>query len=632
MLKKYAQHGVTFYYDDGFTCVDIDVDPGVTSVAFTLGPLEPFTSVFNLRGVKKQFPNITELKVCSDVSNLYISNYMFPSVRLVKSDTMHYLDGIQFLVRSGARGYKLENSFCLKTDETLNLSEIDRIGDYALEGCCAQNIDFGDSVFSKVQFQFDTHAFDGSGYMLQPYDNGVKTFADYIIDIDRNIKELTIPEHITEVLETVDFSTLGKITFSNIEFVYAISEHKTAPKTVRFESDTGFKTLIERAFSNRNLKNFEIAETNPSFCTNNGILYSKDGKTLILYPKGRTGDFTVPDGVSEIQARAFARSSVKALTFSSSLKSVRSLAFLNCDVTQLTVIPGGLHCFGNYGGKCFAQCKKLTTVDIAGTVRSIEGQVFEYCESLSNVILHEGIQYIDRKTFFHCDSLTEIELPSSLRYVGDMAFDRVERVVLNGNIPQRLINAIVCPTADVISDRYKDEKKVIEIIIKAGSNIAKNSKFLSEYFMHHPEDETYTLFIPKYMGAMKIRFLSAKFDAFADGSYGDNDAEFFEYVNQLFSLTSHSLSKQMTAFAVFERYKDEAAGVYLKRCAKNFATRLIERNDVNSFARFLGSGLCSRNSLKALFPAASANGNPVFSAYLMQAINESEAKTTAFRL
>ena len=632
MLKKYTQHGVTFYYDDEFTCVDIDVDPGITSVAFTLGPLNPFTSVFSLRGVKKQFPNITALKICSDVSELHISNYMFPNVRLVQSGTMRYLNGTQFLVKSWGRDYKLENSFCLKADETLNLSEIDRIGDYALEGCCAQNIDLRNSVFVVSRTQFDKHAFDGSGYILKPYENGIKTFANYIIDIDKNMKELTVPAHITEVLETVDFSTLDKITFSNIEFVHAVSEHKTSPKTIRFESDMDLKTVMNYVFSNRGLENFEVPETNPSFCTNNGILYSKDGKTLMLYPKGRTGDFTVPDGVSEIQANAFARSSVKALTFPSSLKSIQSLAFLNCDVTQLTVIPGELHRFGNYGGKCFVQCKKLTTVDIAGTARLIEKQAFEDCESLSNVILHEGIQYIDCKAFFHCDALIEIELPSSLQSVGDMAFDRAERVVLNGNIPQRLINAIVCPTADVISDRYKDEKKVIEIIIKAGSNIAKNSKFLSEYFIHHPEDEMYTLFIPKYMGAMKIRSLSAKFDAFADGSYGDNDAEFFEYVNRLFSLTSHSLSKQMTAFAVFERYKDEAAGAYLKRCAKNFATRLIERNDANSFARFLGSGLCSRNSLKALSPVASANGNPVFSAYLMQAINESEAKATAFRL
>ena len=88
----------------------------------------------------------------------------------------------------------------------------------------------------------------------------------------------------------------------------------------------------------------------------------------------------------------------------------------------------------------------------------------------------------------------------------------------------------------------------------------------------------------------------------------------------------------MTAFAVFERYEDEAAGAYLKRCAKNFATRLIERNDANSFARFLGSGLCSRNSLKALSPAASANGNPVFSAYLMKTINENKANQASFQV
>ena len=636
MLKKYAQHGVTFYYDDDLTCVDIDVDPDVTSVAFTLGPLVALTTVFHLRDVKKQFPNVTELSICRDVAELHISNYMFPNVRHVKSDNVRYLDETQFLIRTGnASSYKLENAFCLKTDETLNLSEIDEIGDYkignyALEGCYAQDVDFGDTVFLTVKF--DTKAFDGSGYMQKPYENGIKTFANYIIDIDKDLKELTIPKTIIDALETVDFSTLDKITFSNVAFMYVASENPTFPKTVRFESDTHLEPIVKKIFSNKNFENFEIPETNPAFYTDNGILYSKDKETLILYPKGRAGDFMIPDEVSKIQTGAFARSSVGAITFPSSLKNVEKFAFTNCGVTQLTIMPGELKSFGGYEGKCFTQCKRLTTVDIAGTVRSIGPQVFAYCSSLSRVRLHEGIQHIDYKAFFNCDALIEIELPSSLQYVGDMAFDRVERVVLNDNIPKRFIQAIICPTVDIISDRYKDEKKVVEIIIKAGSGIAKNSKFLSEYFAHHPEEQTYTLFIPKYMGPTKIRVLSAKFDRFAKGDYANNDDEFFEYVNSLFSLTSNILSKQMTAFAVFERYRDATAATYLKRCAKNFAIRLIERNDADSFVRFLGSGLCSRASLKTLCPIASTNENPVFSAYLMKAINESKAKQAAFQI
>ena len=637
MLKKYTQYGVTFYCDDDLTCVDIDVNPDVTSVTFTLGSLEPLTTVFHLRDVKKQFPNVTELKVCSDVSELHISNHMFPNVRHVKSDNVHYLDETQFLIRisTNTNTYKLENAFCLKSDEVLNLSEIDeigyyKIGNYALEGCYAQNIDFGDAAFLTVEF--DTHAFDGSGYMLKPYENGIKTFANYLIDIDKNCKELTIPEHITESLETVDFSTLDKITFSNPAFMYVASENPTFPKTVRFESDMHLEAVVKRIFSNKNFENFEVPETNPAFYTNNGILYSKDKKTLILYPKGRAGDFTIPDEVSKIQTDAFARSSVEAVTFPPSLKNVEHFAFINCGVTQLTIMPGELRSLGGYIGKCFTQCKKLTTVDIAGTVKSIGSQVFSSCSSLSRVILHEGIRSIGCKAFFHCDALIEIELPSSLQFVEDKAFDRVERIILNDNIPKKLIQAIVCSTTDTILDRYKGEKQVIEIIMKADSDIVKNSKFLSEYFTRHPEEQTYTLFIPRYRGPTKVRVLSAKFDRFTNGGYGDSDDEFFEYVNSLFSLTSNILSKQMTAFAVFERYKDATAATYLKRCAKNFAIRLIERNDADSFVRFLGSGLCSRASLKTLCPIASTNENPVFSAYLMKTINESKAKQAAFQI
>lgn len=63
-----------------------------------------------------------------------------------------------------------------------------------------------------------------------------------------------------------------------------------------------------------------------------------------------------------------------------------------------------------------------------------------------------------------------------------MAFDRAERVILNDNMPKNMIRAIAWPDANVLSDRYTDEKKVVKVIIKSESKIVKNSKYLSDYF------------------------------------------------------------------------------------------------------------------------------------------------------
>lgn len=632
MLKKYFQPGVTFYCSDGFKCTDIDVDPDVSSIKFTLGSAEKLVSSFFLRDVKKQFPNVTELVIPCEVTELHISNYMFPNVRNVKSSSIHYCDGVPFLVSLFNNIDKLENSFCLKPDETLDLSCIYSIGDYALEGCRSSNVLVGYNYYRDSEIRFSKHTFDGSIYMLQPYINGIRTFANYVIDVDKDAKEAVIPNNITRAIKTVDFTTLDKIVFGSVTTASGLSEH-IFPKTVSLEREDYLShMMIENVFTNKYIENFELDENNGQYCAKDGILYSKDGETLTLYPKGRPGSFTIPDGVIRVEDTAFARSLVDEVTLPPSLTKIGSLAFYNCGITKLTVLPGRMRRLGGASRECFASCKKLTTIDIAETVRSIDMQTFEYCDSLTNLIFREGLSNIAFRAFYHCNSLTEIELPSSIGYIGDMAFDRAEHVILNDNMPKNLIRAIAWPDANILSDRYTDEKKFVEIIIKAESKIVKNSKYLSEYFAANPDEETYTLFIPKYINKTMIRQISAKFNDFVDGVYGDNDNEFFEYAKNLYSLTSNVISKQTTAFAVFEKFNDDDAKSYIKRSAKNFAAKLIERNDTDTLIRLLDSRLCSKAALKSLHADALRDSNTVIAAYLMQAIGDNQTGAATFKI
>ena len=50
---------------------------------------------------------------------------------------------------------------------------------------------------------------------------------------------------------------------------------------------------------------FVVAEDNPVYSSKDGVLFSKDGKTLLMYPNGRAGNYTVPDGVEAIAPEAF---------------------------------------------------------------------------------------------------------------------------------------------------------------------------------------------------------------------------------------------------------------------------------------------------------------------------------------
>ncbi len=48
------------------------------------------------------------------------------------------------------------------------------------------------------------------------------------------------------------------------------------------------------------MTSINVAEDNLNYASIDGVLYSKDKKTLIMYPKGKTGSFTIPNGVTSI--------------------------------------------------------------------------------------------------------------------------------------------------------------------------------------------------------------------------------------------------------------------------------------------------------------------------------------------
>lgn len=64
----------------------------------------------------------------------------------------------------------------------------------------------------------------------------------------------------------------------------------------------GVKEIGESVFEDCNsLLNFEVSDANQYYKSVNGVLYTKDGKTLIAYPGGRSDkSFRIPDGVTRI--------------------------------------------------------------------------------------------------------------------------------------------------------------------------------------------------------------------------------------------------------------------------------------------------------------------------------------------
>jgi hypothetical protein len=155
------------------------------------------------------------------------------------------------------------------------------------------------------------------------------------------------------------------------------------------------------------------ASTNSSsYSSSGGVLFDKAKSTVIQYPAGASGSYTIPSTVTHLGSYAFAFSPLlTGITIPATVQSV--------------------------GLAAFAGCTGLTNLSIPDSVVSIGDEAFEACESLSQLSFGKGLTNIGLYAFFECTSLTNIVLPDGLTTLGDRAFEScssVQTVTLGKNL------------------------------------------------------------------------------------------------------------------------------------------------------------------------------------------------------
>ena len=100
--------------------------------------------------------------------------------------------------------------------------------------------------------------------------------------------------------------------------------------------------LIESdSFYAEGIEAFNVSKKNEAFCTVDGVLYDKKGKTLLCYPCAKKGSiFTVPNTVRVIGTYAFANcSGLSEIRLSSSVVAISEFAIVYCDGLKKVVVP-----------------------------------------------------------------------------------------------------------------------------------------------------------------------------------------------------------------------------------------------------------------------------------------------------
>jgi hypothetical protein len=183
------------------------------------------------------------------------------------------------------------------------------------------------------------------------------------------------------------------------------------------------------------LTNILVDPLNPAYSSADGVLFNQSQTTLVEYPAGKVGSYTVPDSVTSIGPDSFTWcTNVNAVVIPNGVTNIGDHLFAHC-LSMTNVTLGRVT---SIGIEAFIGCYNLTNVTIPNSVSSIGIEAFDECTSLSNVTLPNSVTSIAAFAFYICTSLTDVTIPNSVTNIGNLAFaycTSLASVYFQGNAP-----------------------------------------------------------------------------------------------------------------------------------------------------------------------------------------------------
>lgn len=351
----------------------------------------------------------------------------------------------------------------------------------------------------------------------------------------------------------------------------------------------------------RQVECFEVTHPmNKSLKTVDGILYTKDGKTLILCPPQKTGRVEIAEGTETIHQSAFKNCRINGVKFPESMRRIESSAFCWCRNLKVVEMNDSLEYILD---TAFYSCRKLKKVKFSKKLKKISYGAF-YTTNLKKITLPEGLTRIGANAFARCH-LKDVYLPDSLVSIGDGAFSWTDNIYAS-----RYHVNILCG----VTTSYAAECNALDTTTNG------------RYAMHatlHIEGLT-PIVVPRCVDD----------DAFSTNANDldmlNNDIkEYIEtgkdkYLYRLYMHGHNDRCKEDTAFAIVMRYQNAApAKRYLTRMAGDIAKRTAEKNE-EKFVQMLNAVEWSDTALRRMLPVVEEEGLQIAKAYILEKIRTKE--------
>lgn len=225
------------------------------------------------------------------------------------------------------------------------------------------------------------------------------------------------------------------------------------------------------AFASSALEAFEVDPGNTAFqAGEDGVLYSRDGKQLVLYPSSRQeAAYTVRPGTVEIGAYAFyGVRNLEHIILPDSLREIGDYAFAEQPKLKEVALPEGLEDISSE--YTFFYCDSLTELSLPSTLRDISGSYVFSGIGITELVLPDGLQDISGDHIFsNCDALSSLQLPKDLELIsGSWNFARTSIEKLTLPVMLQEIQG---------EDNFYACEKLSEVVLPAGLRILGDGSF-----------------------------------------------------------------------------------------------------------------------------------------------------------
>lgn len=187
------------------------------------------------------------------------------------------------------------------------------------------------------------------------------------------VKKIVIPDE----YEGVPVTKIADFSATNLEYVTEFSIGKNV-------KEIGVWALE----NNQHIIAYDVDDNNEYLCDVDGVIYTKDMKTLLFYPVAKdlvdakndegnaikVSQYTIPDGVERIRTKAFYK------------------------------------------------CYSLTNIQIPDSVKRIEEKAFFRCEAMTDLKLPQALEFIGKDAFSYCYGLKELDIPVNVTQIEEYAF------------------------------------------------------------------------------------------------------------------------------------------------------------------------------------------------------------------